>query len=67
MVDHVLKISRPGVFTIGRLNWNNAAIIMNKWNYYEDDNSRVSIPLKNNLGLMSRYLVFYFQMSGVKK
>ncbi len=67
MVNHVLKISRPGFFTIGRLNWNTAAIIMNELNYYEDDNSRVSIPLKNNLGLMSRYLVFYFQMSGVKK
>ena len=67
MVNHVLKISRAGFFTIGRLNWNTAAIIMNELNYYEDDNSRASIPLKNNLGLMSRYLVFYFQMSGVKK
>jgi len=30
MVDHILKISRPGVFNIRCLNWNTAIIVFMK-------------------------------------
>ena len=38
MVDHILKISRPGVFDIRRLSWNTAIVVFIKnaaW--FEDD------------------------------
>ena len=30
MVDHILKISRPGVFDVGDLSWNTAIIVFMK-------------------------------------
>ena len=62
MVDHILKISRPGVFYIRCLNWNTAIIVFMKNSAWIEDDKKVVTELPCLLGHPVQTLKFKYQL-----